>query len=112
MSLLKRILLMPVLALSITACSNTEVEPIVIVEITSVVDVASGNAEFSTLVSLLEATGLDRTLDAAGSFTVFAPTNDAFAALGQDTLDALANDPDTLADILLYHVLELSLIHI
>ncbi len=106
MSLLKRILLMPVLALSITACSNTEVEPIVFVEITSVVDVASGNAEFSTLVSLLEATGLDRTLDATGSFTVFAPTNYAFAALGQDTLDALANDPDTLADILLYHVLE------
>jgi uncharacterized surface protein with fasciclin (FAS1) repeats len=72
----------------------------------TVFDVASANGSFNTLVSLLEATNLDDTLDNANStFTVFAPTDEAFAALGQETLDALAADPDKLSSILTYHVL-------
>lgn len=65
---------------------------------------AAGN--FNTLAAALEATGLLPVLsDPERTFTVFAPTDDAFAALGQDTIDALLADPDTLRDILLYHVL-------
>lgn len=74
-------------------------------EVNTVVDVAVDNGNFTTLVAALEATGLDETLaDPEGSFTVFAPTDDAFALLGEDTINELLADPDTLSDILLYHV--------
>ena len=72
----------------------------------SIVDVAVNNGSFTTLVAALQATGLDTVLDDPEStFTVFAPTNAAFDLLGQDTIDALLADPDTLKDILLYHVI-------
>lgn len=72
----------------------------------TIADIAKENTGLTTLVAALEATGLDETLaDPAGSFTVFAPTNAAFSALGQDTIDALLNDTDTLTSILTYHVL-------
>ena len=72
----------------------------------SIVDVAIANGSFNTLVAALQATGLDATLDNAEStFTVFAPTDAAFALLGQDTIDQLLADTDTLSDILLYHVI-------
>jgi len=73
---------------------------------TTIVDVAVENGNFTTLVAALEATGLDAVLaDPAASYTVFAPTDAAFALLGDDTINALLADPDTLSDILLYHVL-------
>ncbi len=73
---------------------------------TTIVDVAVADGNFTTLVAALEATGLDATLsDTSGSFTVFAPTDDAFALLGQETIDGLLNDLDTLTDILTYHVI-------
>jgi len=73
----------------------------------TIVDVAVANGNFSTLVSLLELTDLDDTLaDTGETFTVFAPTDDAFAALGQDTLNALSNDTELLREILLYHVIQ------
>ena len=72
----------------------------------TIADVASENGSFDTLVSLLTATGLDSEVsDPTKTFTVFAPTDDAFAALGQETLNALQNDPETLKDILLFHVI-------
>lgn len=72
----------------------------------SILDVAAGAGSFTTLVAALEATGLDTVLaDEAGTFTVFAPTDDAFALLGEETIAALLDDPDTLSDILLYHVI-------
>ena len=72
----------------------------------SIVDVAVSNGSFTTLVAALQATGLDTVLgDQESTFTVFAPTDAAFALLGQDTIDALLADPDTLKDILLYHVI-------
>lgn len=73
---------------------------------TTVFDVAAGNDNFATLVAALRATGLDETLDNPNAtFTVFAPTDAAFALLGEDAINALLEDPDTLSSILLYHVL-------
>jgi uncharacterized surface protein with fasciclin (FAS1) repeats len=72
----------------------------------TIVDIAVENGNFTTLVAALQATGLDSVLaDVDQSFTVFAPTDAAFAQLGQDRINALLADPDTLRDILLYHVL-------
>jgi len=72
----------------------------------SVVQVAEAAGNFTTLITALEATGLDATLGALDeTFTVFAPTDAAFELLGQDTITALLADTDTLSDILLYHVL-------
>jgi len=72
----------------------------------SIVDVAVANGSFTTLVAALEATGLDVTLsDMDSSFTVFAPTDDAFALLGDGTIAALLDDTETLTDILTYHVI-------
>jgi uncharacterized surface protein with fasciclin (FAS1) repeats len=69
-----------------------------------VVDAAIADPRFSTLVSLLEATGLSAQLAQAGPFTIFAPTNEAFAQLPAGTLEALAQNPSLLQSILLYHV--------
>ena len=74
----------------------------------TVFDVAAANDNFDTLVAALEATGLDETLDNPdGKFTVFAPTDNAFAALPEGTLDTLLlpENKQQLTDILLYHVL-------
>jgi uncharacterized surface protein with fasciclin (FAS1) repeats len=72
----------------------------------SVVDVAIDNGNFTMLAAALQATGLDTVLaDLDTDFTVFAPTDAAFALLGQTTIDSLLADTDTLSDILLYHVI-------
>lgn len=68
----------------------------------NIVEIAAGDDRFETLVLALQETGLDDALTNAGPFTVFAPTDDAFAALGIPAADLLA-DPE-LANILLYHV--------
>lgn len=81
-------------------------QPVPPPEATTIVDVAVADGNFTTLVAALEAADLVTTLDDEdGTFTVFAPTDDAFEALGQETIDALLADTDTLADILTYHVL-------
>lgn len=69
-----------------------------------IVDTAIAAGSFNTLVTAVQAAGLESTLRSAGPFTVFAPTDAAFAALPAGTLEALLADPATLADILLYHV--------
>ncbi len=72
----------------------------------TITDTAVAAGSFNTLVTALQATGLDATLASNDdTFTVFAPTDDAFAALGSDTINALLNDTETLSDILLYHVI-------
>lgn len=68
--------------------------------------VLSNDPQFTTLSSALSVTGLDATLGEEGAFTVFAPNNAAFDALGEETVNALIADPDTLRDIILYHVVE------
>jgi len=72
----------------------------------TIVDVAAGNSDkvFAELVSALQSQELVDTLAGSGPFTVFAPTNDAFAALPEGAQDALAENPELLTDILLYHV--------
>jgi uncharacterized surface protein with fasciclin (FAS1) repeats len=71
----------------------------------TIVDVAAGNPQFSTLVTAVKTAGLVETLSGKGPFTVFAPTNDAFAKLPAGTLDGLLKDPAKLRAILTYHVL-------
>lgn len=71
-----------------------------------IVDVAVGAGSFETLVAAVQAAGLEDTLRGDGPFTVFAPTDDAFAALPEGTIDALLADPSgDLTSILTYHVL-------
>jgi uncharacterized surface protein with fasciclin (FAS1) repeats len=57
-----------------------------------------------SLRARVQAAGLEEALRGEGPFTVFAPTDDAFAALPEGTLDALLADPKALGDVLLYHV--------
>ena len=70
----------------------------------NIVEIAVADGRFTTLVTALQLTGLDVTLQEPGPFTVFAPTDDAFAALPPGVLDALIADPGALANVLLYHV--------
>lgn len=70
-----------------------------------IVDTAVAAGDFETLVAAVQAAGLEETLRGDGPFTVFAPTDDAFAALPEGTVDTLLEDPTgDLADILTYHV--------
>ncbi len=73
-------------------------------EATTIVDVAVKDGRFTTLVAALKAAKLDGTLMGAGPFTVFAPTDAAFAKLPAGTVDALLKDIPALTKILLYHV--------
>ena len=68
----------------------------------SIVDVAVGNGAFTTLVGALQSAGLVEALAGEGPFTVFAPSDEAFAKLPAGTLESLS--PEQLKDILLYHV--------
>ncbi|MFT5870390.1 MAG: putative surface protein with fasciclin (FAS1) repeats [Paracoccaceae bacterium] len=71
-----------------------------------IVDIAASNPDFSTLVAAVSAAGLVDTLKSDGPFTVFAPTNAAFAALPAGTVESLLlpENRDTLISILTYHV--------
>lgn len=70
----------------------------------TIVETAAAAPQFSTLVSLVRQAGLVRALSARGPFTVFAPTNAAFAKVPRRTLAALARDRAKLKAVLLYHV--------
>jgi transforming growth factor-beta-induced protein len=70
----------------------------------NIVETAVAAGQFGTLVSLAQAAGLGDTLANGGPFTVFAPTDAAFAKVPKATLDALAADPAKLRAVLLYHV--------
>lgn len=61
--------------------------------------------ELSTLNTLIAKAGLTSVLNGSGSFTVFAPSNEAFKAVPQKTLDELAADPEKLKDVLTFHVI-------
>jgi uncharacterized surface protein with fasciclin (FAS1) repeats len=70
-----------------------------------IVDTAVAAGDFKTLVAAVQAAGLEETLHSEGPFTVFAPTDAAFAALPAGTVDTLLADPaGDLTDILTYHV--------
>ena len=78
----------------------------VVAETSNIVDVAAGNADFSTLVTAVKAAGLVETLSGDGPFTVFAPNNAAFAKLPAGTVDGLLKPEslEKLKAILTYHV--------
>ncbi|MEG4841983.1 MULTISPECIES: fasciclin domain-containing protein [unclassified Microcoleus] len=69
-----------------------------------IVDTAVSAGSFTTLVAAVQAAGLVDTLKGAGPFTVFAPTDEAFAKLPAGTVEALLNDIPKLTKILTYHV--------
>jgi uncharacterized surface protein with fasciclin (FAS1) repeats len=74
----------------------------------TIVGVAAGDKRFSTLVALVKQAGLVKTLNSKGPFTVFAPTNAAFAALKRnapDTYNAVVGNKKLLTKVLTYHVL-------
>lgn len=75
-------------------------------ELADIVDTAVADGRFTTLVAAVEAAGLVETLKGEGPFTVFAPTDDAFAALPAGTVESLLlpENKQALTDILLYHV--------
>lgn len=70
----------------------------------TIVDVAIANGNFKTLVAAVQAAGLVETLSGTGPFTVFAPTDAAFAKLPAGTVEALLKDKEKLKAILTYHV--------
>jgi len=72
----------------------------------NLVETAASAPQFSTLVSLVKKAGLVSTLSGRASYTVFAPTNAAFAKIPKRTLNALAKDKAKLKAVLLYHVVK------
>jgi uncharacterized surface protein with fasciclin (FAS1) repeats len=108
---MKRTILLSIAALAVVvaACSPAATPtpaptPTPAAETGDIVAVATEAGTFNTLLTAATAAGLVETLQGDGPFTVFAPTDDAFAALPEGTLDSLLADPEALADILLYHV--------
>ena len=100
MKTLLRFTLILALAMGFISCEEEETNQMN--EPQTIAQIASADANFSTLVSALDRTGLTDVLNTAGNYTVFAPTNDAFQSLGVD-LGTLTDDQ--LTEILLYHVL-------
>lgn len=92
-------ILLLTLSVFITACNNDDEDMPDTPQAQSIVEIAAADAQFSTLVAALQRVDLVSTLEGDGPFTVFAPTNDAFAGVD---IDALTDDQ--LKEILLYHV--------
>ena len=103
--------LLPIILVALAACSNnadadptpaptTAPEP----QAATIVEIAVGDGRFETLVAALQAADLVETLEGPGPFTVFAPTDEAFAKLPEGTIETLLGDIPTLTAILLYHV--------
>ncbi|MEY2618166.1 MAG: hypothetical protein RL522_1168 [Pseudomonadota bacterium] len=94
----RRLVLASALVALLAGCATTRT-PV------PVADALARDPQLSTLAGLVQKAGLSDTLRAAGPYTVFAPTNDAFKAVPQKTLDELAANPARLKAVLTYHVL-------
>jgi uncharacterized surface protein with fasciclin (FAS1) repeats len=70
----------------------------------NIVETAVSAGSFKTLVTAVQAAGLEETLKGKGPFTVFAPTDEAFAKLPKGTVEGLLQDKTKLAQVLTYHV--------
>lgn len=101
---MKRMRWVPLLALgtALVACGQDPVDPEP--PTNTVADVLEAEG-FTTLLEAVNAAGLGETLAGDGPFTVFAPTDEAFAALPEGVLEGLLTDPAALSDVLTYHVL-------
>jgi uncharacterized surface protein with fasciclin (FAS1) repeats len=95
----RRILFPAPAAVLLAACATLPAGP------ASVADTIARDPQLSTLNGLVQRAGLADTLKAAGPYTLFAPTNEAFAAVAAKTMDDLAKDPARLKDVLSFHVL-------
>ena len=93
----RRALIAAAVVASLAGCA-TQSKPV------SVADTIASKPELSTLSGLVVKAGLTDTLKGAGPFTVFAPTNAAFAKVPAKTMEELANDPVKLKAVLTYHV--------
>ncbi|TVR56237.1 MAG: fasciclin domain-containing protein [Spirochaetaceae bacterium] len=98
------LVLFAVVAATVPAMGIGQAEAPSAVSQPDIVEIAVSDGRFTTLVAALDAAGLVETLQGDGPFTVFAPTDDAFAKLPAGTVDALLADIPTLTNILLYHV--------
>lgn len=98
--------LLPLLGLAFTACTTEDENPAAPqAQTKTITELVVEDARFETLETAVKAAGLAETLAGAGPFTVFAPTNEAFAALPAGTLTTLLAVPmGDLKKILLYHV--------
>jgi len=96
---MKKLVLILTITMSLAVSQNVKAQG-------TIVDVAVGNKDFSTLVAALKAADLVTALQGDGPFTVFAPTNEAFAKIDSNTLNSLleAKNKMALANILKYHV--------
>jgi uncharacterized surface protein with fasciclin (FAS1) repeats len=94
--------LLVVAALALAACSQTTAET----PKADIVDTAVAAGDFNTLVTAVQAAGLVDTLKSPGPFTVFAPTDEAFAKLPEGTVETLLKpeNKDQLVAVLTYHV--------
>lgn len=102
-----KIILAAGVALGLAACGGSDDPAPVAAPTKNIVELAVATPALSTLVTAVTAAGLTSTLSGPGPFTVFAPTNDAFAKLGTATIATLLNETPTaatLAGILKYHV--------
>jgi len=90
---MKKLLIASVMGLSALAAQAADI-----------VDTAVSAGSFKTLVTAVQAAGLVDTLKGSGPFTVFAPTDEAFAKIPKDKLDALLKDKAALTKVLTYHV--------
>jgi uncharacterized surface protein with fasciclin (FAS1) repeats len=124
MKILKSTLISGLSALALTACSGSDTSDTVATDTEvvqddamisdgtqattdkNIVTLAQGNPQASTLVTAVTAAGLAETLSGSGPFTLFAPSNDAFAKLDKATLDGLLKPESKakLAELLKYHV--------
>ena len=91
-------------AIQETSSSMSETSSEMSIAVPSVVDIAVDDGRFTTLVTALGAADLVETLSGPGPFTVFAPTDDAFNALPEGTVEGLLQDIPALTDVLTYHV--------
>lgn len=98
---IKALLLAALVAFSFVSCDDDDDDKVIPNSEKTVAQIAADDDQFSTLVSALERVNLVDVLNGTGPFTVFAPTNDAFTALGVDL--ATISD-EALTEILLYHV--------
>lgn len=89
-----------VLAVAVAALAGCATSPTPV----SVTDTIAAQSQLSTLNGLVTKSGLSDTLKSSGPYTVFAPTNEAFAKVPAKTMDELAKNPARLKEVLAYHV--------
>ena len=101
---MKKLQVWGILVLFVALGSVVSAGPSVISEEKNIVETAVAAGSFGTLVTAVKAAGLVETLSGPGPFTVFAPTDEAFAKLPPGTIDALLKDIPKLTAVLTYHV--------